>query len=199
MRRSLALVFAMSVVMLLAPARADAVTVHDLIELSHEGLSDPILIALIDVDHTVFTLDAATVKQLKQSGVSDAVILAMIRSGRTSPAPAAPPNADPTEVPEPVSQTQEPAPQPPPALGEVQPRAPEYVPVPVPVAVPVFVPTLRQRPEYVRTTVQADDGSDVNVKVPLAPNCTKGEPVYWGFGGKLRPNSWAPPTTIVCR
>lgn len=197
MRRSLALVLAVSGVMLVTAGRAEAVTVHDLIELSHAGLSDPILIALIDVDHTVFTLDTATLKQLKQAGVSDAVVLAMIRSGREA-APAAPAQTQ-SAVPPDVAP---PAPEPPsapPDVVDAQSRAPQYVPVAVPVPVPVFVPARQPRTEYIRTTVQTDDGSEVNVKVPLAPNCTKGEPVYWGFGGKLRPNSWAPPPTIVCR
>lgn len=178
MRRSI-VVF---IVMLLGAAKAEAVSVRDLIELSRAGLSDEVLIALIDVDHDVFTLDTPTLKQLKQAGVSDAVILAMIRSGRTA-------------APEDQSAPQQEGPV---APADIQPP-PAYVPVPVPVAVPVFVSAPRHRPEYVKTVVRTDDGGEVNVKVPLPPNCTKAEPVYWGFGGKLRPNSWEPPPTVVCR
>jgi len=25
------------------------------------------------------------------------------------------------------------------------------------------------------------------------------QPVFWGFGGKLRPGSWQPPPTVLCR
>jgi hypothetical protein len=177
MRRSIALF----IVILLGAARAEAVTVRDLIELSRAGLSDEVLIALIDVDHDVFTLDTPTLKQLKQAGVSDAVILAMIRSGRTA---ASDQSAAPQEGAA--------------APADIQPPA-AYVPVAVPVPVPVFVPTPRRRPEYIKTIVRTNDGGEVNAKVPLPPNCTKAEPVYWGFGGKLRPNSWEPPPTVVCR
>jgi hypothetical protein len=38
------------------------------------------------------------------------------------------------------------------------------------------------------------------LKVAVPPtNCVKTAPVYWGFGGKLRPDSWQPPPTVVCR
>ncbi len=124
--RSLITCFA---VLTLAAGRAEAVTIHDVIELSKAGLSDQVLVALIEVDRSVFSIDAATLKQLKNGGVSDAVIIAMIRSGRTPPT----------------------------------------------------------------------DIGVVKARVPLPPNCVKAEPVYWGFGGKLRPGSWEPPTTVVCR
>jgi hypothetical protein len=39
----------------------------------------------------------------------------------------------------------------------------------------------------------------VRARVPVPANCVKAEPVYWGFGGKLRPDSWQPPPTVVCR
>src|SRR5260370_32883215 len=85
-------VFVLLAVLAVAAGRADAVTIRDVIELSKAGLSDQVLLALIDVDRGVFTMDAPTVKQLKEAGVSEAVIVAMIRSGRTpqaeQPAPA---------------------------------------------------------------------------------------------------------------
>ena len=189
MRNSVALVVVMLGILVLAPAaRADAVTIRDLIELSHAGLSDDVLIALIDVDHSVFTLDTATLKQLKQAGVSDAVILAMVR---TRSAGALESGSEPRPEPQ--------EPQLPIPTDDVQPPQPVYVPVPVPVAVPVVAPVVRHKQEFVKETVRTEDGGEANLKVPLPPNCTKAEPVYWGFGGKLRPNSWAPPTTVVCR
>ncbi len=45
--------------------------------------------------------------------------------------------------------------------------------VPVPVAVPVYVPVRVHRPWPVE---------------PARPE----EPVYWGFGGRLRPDAWKP-------
>ena len=83
--------------------------------------------------------------------------------------------------------------------------APVQVPVavPYPVAVPVY---LHRRPAAavpgtatrVTTTLETDAGL-VRARVPVPANCTKAQPVYWGFGGKLRPDSWQPPPTVVCR
>lgn len=188
MRRVLIALFA---VLVLTAARADAVTIRDLIELSKAGLGDDVLIALIEVERRVFTMDTATLKQLKEGGVSEAVIVALIRSGRT---PRAEPAA-PTPVPEPrqpeviVVDHHDPAP------------APAPVAYPVPVAVPVYVPVPTRglgRHETVTTIVPTDQGL-VKARVPVPPNCVKAEPVYWGFGGKLRPGSWEPPPTVVCR
>jgi hypothetical protein len=175
-------------VMAVSAGRAEAVTVRDLIELSKAGLGDDVLIALIEVDHSVFTIDAATLKQLKAGGVSEPVIVALIRSGRTA-------------RPEPLSApVQEPAPEP---------REPQVVvidhhdapaPAPYPVAVPVYVPvypTPRLQDRSVTTILNTDQGL-VKARVPVPANCVKAEPVYWGFGGKLRPGSWAPPPTVVC-
>jgi len=50
----------------------------------------------------------------------------------------------------------------------------------------------------VKATLSTDQGL-VKARVPVPPNCVKAEPVYWGFGGKLRPGSWEPPPTVVCR
>lgn len=182
----------------LTAGRADAVTIRDLIELTKAGLSDQVLLALIEVDRSVFTIDTPTVKQLKEAGVSEAVIVALIRSGRT-----------------PRAQEQEPAPAPPsdyPSAREPQVividhhdetrAAPAPVAVPYPVAVPVYV-TAPSRGRSVRgdtiTTTFPTDVGVVKARVPLPANCVKAEPVYWGFGGKLRPGSWQPPPTVVCR
>ncbi|MGH9408577.1 MAG: hypothetical protein ACRD1V_03905 [Vicinamibacterales bacterium] len=185
--------FALAILLTGSASTAWAVTVHDVIELSRAGLSDDILLTLIDVDRTVFTIDATTLEALKQAGVSDTVVKAMIRSGRT---PA-------TSTPEPVSAQFEP-PQPasePPAPTEEAPAAatPIYVSVPVPLGVPVVAPEARRPTEFVRTRVRTRDGGEVDANQPLPPNCMVAQPVYWGFGGKLRPNSWQPPATVVCR
>ena len=97
-------------------------------ELSKAGLSDQVLLALIEVDRSVFTIDAPTLKMLKDAGVSEAVIVAMIRSGRTAP---------------PVSLDEQPIEPPPPFVApEPQVVVIEHeVPVvrEVPVAVPVYI------------------------------------------------------------
>ena len=65
---------------LFAPSVASAVTLQDLIRLSHAGVADEVLIAMIERDQPVSALDPDQVVALKQAGVSEAVILAMIRS-----------------------------------------------------------------------------------------------------------------------
>lgn len=176
-----------------AAGRAEAVTVRDVIELSKAGLSDQVLLALIEVDRGVFTIDTPTVKQLKDEGVSEAVIVALIRSGR----PPRPPEREAAFVPAVASEPQvvvidhHDAPVP----------APTPIAVPYPVAVPVYiqVPTQRFRDrDTIMTTFPTDIGL-VKARVPVPANCIKAEPVYWGFGGKLRPGSWEPPPTVVCR
>ena len=52
----------------LSPVRADALTVRDVLELTRAGLGDEVLLALIDVDRSVFPIDAATLKCLKDAG-----------------------------------------------------------------------------------------------------------------------------------
>lgn len=178
----------------LAAGRAEAVSIRDLIELSKAGLGDEVLIALIEVDRQVFAIDPATLKKLKDAGVSENVIVALIRSGRT-PRPEPPP--------EPA-----PAPQPEPAQPEVvvidhrdapAPPAPVAYPVAVPVYVPVPVHSRGSLGRQTVTTILPTDQGLVKARVPVPANCIKAEPVYWGFGGKLRPGSWEPPPTVVCR
>jgi len=135
MRRLVLLVLTIA---LCGAARADAVTMREIIELSKTGLSDEVLLALIDVERRAYPVDSDTLKMLKESGVSERVIIAMIRSGRSKP-----PVSEPSTVPTPD------APQPqivvidhhdrddPPRIREVA------VPVPVYVTVPVYVRTPR--------------------------------------------------------
>jgi hypothetical protein len=74
------------------------------------------------------------------------------------------------------------------------------------VAVPVYVPVANGsygsygsfRQQTVATTLQTDHGL-VRARVPVPANCVKAAPVYWGFGGKLRPGSWEPPPMVVCQ
>jgi hypothetical protein len=197
-------IFGLITALALTAARADAVTIRDLVELSKAGLSDQVLISLIEVDRTIFTLDSATIKQLKDGGVSDAVILAVIKSGRSprvEPAPA----AEPAPAPDPDAPPREPQVI---VIDHHDTAAPQPAPVAYPVAVPVYVPVgnsygrgygnrLNDR-NSVTTVVPTDQGL-VRTRVPVAPNCTPAQPVYWGFGGKLRPGSWEPPPTVVCR
>lgn len=186
-------------VLALTAGRAEAISVRDVIELSKAGLSEPVLLALLEVDRSIFSIDPATLRQLKEAGVSDAVIVAMIRSGRTPvPAPAAAPAPEPQ--PDPL-----PRPEPEVIVIDHHDSASAAAPVAYPVPVYVPVPVSSRRPfdrgfdrETVTAVVPTDQGL-VKARVPVPSNCVKAEPVYWGFGGKLRPGSWQPPPTVLCR
>lgn len=128
-----------------------AVSVDDLINLKAHGLSDQLLIELIDTSGSSFQLTADDVVALHTRGLSDTVLRAMIRTGRPVRAGSNPAPPVPTTAPAP------------PVV---------VVSVPVSVAVPVYVP------------VVVDQRPRVPAKAP--------EPVYWGFGGKLRPDAWKP-------
>lgn len=190
----------LSAIIAISASRAEAVTLRDLMELSKAGLGDQVLIALIEVDRSVFAIDATTLKKLKEAGVSEAVIVALIRSGRT-----------PRPEPEPVAT--QPAPEPrEPQVVVIDHRDQAPAPAPVAYPVPVYVPVVNGaygpyggygsngygHRETVTTILPTDQGL-VRARVPVPPNCVKAQPVYWGYGGKLRPGSWEPPPTVVCR
>ena len=86
--RAIVLVVAAMLMVTGLPRSARAVSLHDLIALSQAGLSDSVLIALIQTDQTIYGVDAAQVLALKKAGVSDPVIVALLRNGRRPAAPA---------------------------------------------------------------------------------------------------------------
>ena len=166
--------------LLAAGSAAEALTVRDIVELSRAGLGEEVLIALIDVDRGVYAIDTATLKMLKEAGVSERVIVAMVRSGRERP-----------PVPEPPPPVVE-QPEPPPAQVVVIERAvPEVqqVVVPVPVYVPVPTPRFRTRHDNVRTeSTFVPFQSGPPAERPTVEESRR--PVYWGFGGQRRPDTW---------
>jgi len=182
MRRIAPLFFVLFVTVL--SARADALTVRDVVELTRAGLGEEVLLALIEVDRSIFPIDAATIKQLKASGVSERVIAAMIRSGREVP------------IPEPFIA------EPPPPLVAPQPQVvvidhhePEVREVPV--VVPVYVPVVTTRSVHGHTSTSSNGipiSGDrwVAERTPQQAPVRSHEPVYWGYGGKLRPDAWKP-------
>ena len=153
-------------------AAAQKLTIHDIVELSRAGLGEEALLALIEVNRPVFPVDPETLKSLKDARVPPNVIVAIIKSGRTPP-------PQPLPVPEPLLPS---APAPPQVVvveheHYEEPRIRE-VAVPVPVYIPVRIRAL------------GDDGH-FPVRHPgsvVGPKPV--EPVYWGWGGKLRPDAW---------
>ena len=121
------------------------------------------LLALIEVDRSVFTIDTPALKQLKEAGVTDAVIVALIRSGRhrrrrsrcRTRARDQPETRPQHEVI--VIEHQAPAP------------APAPIAIPYPVAVPVYMtgPSRRlSRHDTIPTTFVTDVGGVVTARVP---------------------------------
>jgi hypothetical protein len=187
-------VFVFAAFLAFSSGSADALTVRDVVELTRAGLGEEVLLALIEVDQSVFPIDPATIKFLKEAGVGDRVIAAMVRSARTRPP------LDPE-----------------PFIAEVAPRAPEpqvvvidhhdterVREVPVAVPVPVYFPVV-QRSRFPRHADRNDRFDHVvDTHIPGIPGSDYGrrrsdskpdhpaKPVYWGTSGTLRPDAWKP-------
>jgi hypothetical protein len=143
------------------------------VSLSREGVSDPVLVALIETDGSKFTLNADDIRSLRYQGLSDAVIVAMLRTSKAKAAPDLDAPAEPvaetisTPRPAPVVVNQH-------VVQKVEVQAPQRT---VEYSQPVYVP--------------------VYVAVPTKPaEVKKEEPVYWGWGGKRRPDAWKEPVII---
>lgn len=148
-----------------ATAQTSSPTVRDILELTKAGLGEEVLLALIEVNRPVFPVDAETLKTLKQGGVPQSVIVAMVKSGREPQGP--PPDLAPAAL--------EPPPAPAPPVVIIEEPEPRVREVAVPYAVPVYV-AVPVRPSRIH------GAQPPRVKAP--------EPVYWGWGGKLRPDAW---------
>jgi hypothetical protein len=181
---------ALSVVILAGSAMAapaEALTTRDIIELTRAGLGEDVLLALIEVDGSVFAIDPATLKALKAAGVSEKVIVALVRSGRE---PAVVPSPMPAVDPPPAEA--DPAPQPQVVVIDHHEPAREVL-VPVPVYVAVGTPS-RHRGTAHRQAVESPPFVPFQFGLPPVRPVVQQpkEPVYWGFGGKLRPDAWKP-------
>lgn len=187
MRRWLALAVVLMAVA--APAAAGGtLTVRDIIELTRAGLGEDVLLALIEVDGGVYAIDPETLKTLKQAGVPDRVLVAMVRSGRER------------SLAEPQAAPAEPPPPPEPQVVVIDHHDPQPVrEVMVPVPVYVAVPTGHRR--FNRSVSGSQPVITESTFVPFqsglpavrpAVEHRREEPVYWGFGGKLRPDAWKP-------
>ena len=160
-------------------SRAEAITLREIVELTRAGLSDDILLALIEVDQRVFAIDPDTLKALKDAGVSTRVIVAIVKSGRT-PAPPA----------EPVVDILPPDPPPPQVVVVDRPVVHEVaVAVPVPVYVAVGG---RSRVRHRDLPYVVPQSPFAPLEIPTVSPAARperhkhAEPVYWGWGGKLQ-------------
>jgi hypothetical protein len=165
---------------------AEALTIRDVIDLTRAGLGEDVLLALIEVDRGIYAIDPATLKALKQAGVSERVIVALVRSGR-EPVPEPPPVPLPVEEP--------PAPEPRVVVIEHhQPPQIQQVVVPVPIYVPVATPArIRVHRDHAPATSTVDTFVPFQSGPPVVRPQPQPSPVYWGHGGKLRPDAWGQP------
>jgi hypothetical protein len=170
MRAARSLIVALLLLLGPAVSQAFAVSIRDLVELNRAGLGDAVLVALIETDGSRFTLNADDIRDLKSQGLSDAVIVAMIRTKRravTEPPPLDEPTADQVYSPAPPAVIVHQT-----VVQKVEVQAPRHDYVQ-----PVYVP--------------------VYIAVPIKPvEVKKEEPVYWGWGGKRRPDAWKDPVII---
>ena len=150
-----------SVLILGVTSRAEAVSLRDLVDLARQGMSDDLLIALVEAEKSVFHLTAADLKDLKSQGLSDRLLIHLLQTPALRPAP------EPTLLVADPKPTR-PAPNPPSTVIIVD-RVEQ-------VAVPVFVPVPVVRHDRDRDKDDRDKKAE--------------KPVYWGYGGKLRPGSW---------
>ncbi len=127
-----------------AGAPALAVSERDLVALAQAGLSDDVLVALVEADDTVFPLDAPRILELRQQGLSERVIVAMLKNGRharQAPAwPAGSPTASsfgaaasvPDDPPSLVVIGEQPAPAPPAVVQQTNVVVVPWMPIVVP-------------------------------------------------------------------
>jgi hypothetical protein len=67
---------------ILAPRAALAITLDQVVALSKSGVTDAVILALIDRDRTVFAIEPEQIVTLQRQGLSEKVILALLKSGR---------------------------------------------------------------------------------------------------------------------
>ena len=175
MRPMLSLILA-SALMLAIPGSAQAQTsMRDLLGLQAAGFSDDLLIATFRSDGTVYYLTADDLIFLRQQGLSERVLLAMLATrDNAMPARPAVPASPPIAEPEPSTDQPDPAPVVLNVTQEVTQDVEQRVEAPRVVHVPVVVPVPTR----------------VDTRPRKAP-----EPVYWGFGGQRRPDTWGPSRT----
>jgi hypothetical protein len=72
----------LAAVLTLIPLPARAVTADQIVALAHAGVTDAVILALIDRDKTIFAIEPEQLVALQTQGLSEQVILAMLKSGR---------------------------------------------------------------------------------------------------------------------
>ena len=177
-------------VIALAGARAQAVTLSDVIELSQAGIGDVVLIELIEMDDVAYPLTPPRLRSLKAAGVSDEVLLALLRSGRSvdgnESAVARRGGRQVTGRSDGCGT----------GRATCKPAVATIVPVRVLVPARPAQGTGGREPASRPRTVPGFGGvsgsalSTITTGITDTAAMTRREPSYWGWGGKKRPGSW---------
>jgi len=64
------------------PRTAAAVTVEQIVALSKSGVSEAVILALLDRDKTILSIEPDQLVALKRAGLSDSLLMAMLKNGR---------------------------------------------------------------------------------------------------------------------
>lgn len=196
----------LSALVLVGPlaSRASAITIQELLDYRGK-LSDDILIAIIESDGSVFHLTAAEAAKLRDQGLSERVILAMVKTAQKpapavtvtqtqSPATPTPVYTDPNGA---VDQYGQPLPTvvaDTPDQGQVVAKtAPVVVNVKQEVTQKVEAPAQNTQPQYAGYPGYGYPfgfSYAVALPVPIVNRPVVSRPVFWGWGGQQRPDSW---------
>jgi hypothetical protein len=146
------------------PAPASGVTLAEVVTLSKAGVSEPVILALIERDQALFSMSPDQLVKLQREGLSDTILLALLKSGRPSEASF-------PKSPVALAVSQPPTAPPPPAVVVVG-HDPEYPntrgadvtlttdaqPVQAPLVVPVLVPVPHLVPHSARRLPRGPGG-----------------------------------------
>ena len=69
-------------VLVLTPVAASAVTLDQITALHKAGVTDAVILALIERDRTVFSIQPEDIVTLQRDGLSETLIIAMLKSGK---------------------------------------------------------------------------------------------------------------------
>ena len=75
-------VFVLLAGVLALAASASAVTTDQVVSLKKAGVSDAVILALMERDHTVFSIAPEQIVALQREGLSETLIIAMLKSGQ---------------------------------------------------------------------------------------------------------------------
>src|SRR3954463_14259944 len=79
-RLSVVLICAIAGLLFASPA--SAITLEQVIALSKSGVTETVILALIDRDRTVFAIEPEQIVSLQRDGLSERLILTLLKSGR---------------------------------------------------------------------------------------------------------------------